>query len=72
MHRKGAPEDLFAQFESTYEFCSLAGIPVLCIEGVEADDTMASVAVWAKKERRTSFSVQAIKIFSSSSMTIPL
>ncbi len=50
MHRKGAPEDLFVQFDHTYEFCSLAGIPVLCIEGVEADDTMASVAVWAKKK----------------------
>ncbi|MBF8263985.1 MAG: polA [Parachlamydiales bacterium] len=49
MHRKGAPEDLFAQFDRTYEFCKLSGIPVLCIEGVEADDTMASVAVWARK-----------------------
>ena len=55
MHRKGAPEDLFVQFERTYEFCSLAGIPVLCIEGVEADDTMASVAVWAKKESANVF-----------------
>jgi len=50
MHRKGAPEDLFVQFDRTYEFCSLAGIPVLCIEGVEADDTIASIAVWAKKK----------------------
>ena len=55
MHRKGAPEDLFAQFERTYEFCLLAGIPVLCVEGVEADDTMASVAVWAKKEEAKVF-----------------
>ncbi len=50
MHRKGAPEDLFPQFEWAAEFCKLAGIPMLCVEGVEADDTMASVAVWAKKE----------------------
>src|SRR5579872_1941711 len=44
MHRKGAPEDLFPQFEWAAEYCKLAGIPVLCIEGVEADDTMATVA----------------------------
>ncbi len=55
MHRKGAPEDLFVQFDRTYEFCSLAGIPVLCVEGVEADDTMASVAVWAKKRNAEVF-----------------
>lgn len=50
MHRKGAPEDLFTQFDRTYEFCKLSGIPVLCVEGLEADDTMASVAVWAKQQ----------------------
>ena len=49
MHRKGAPEDLFPQFDWAWEFCQLAGIPALCIDGVEADDTMASIAVWAKK-----------------------
>ena len=49
MHRKGAPEDLFPQFEWAAEFCELAGLPTLCVEGVEADDTMASVAAWAKK-----------------------
>src|SRR3989344_4861388 len=50
MHRKGAPEDLFPQFDWAYEFCKLAGISVLCHEGVEADDTMASVAVWAEQK----------------------
>ncbi len=49
MHRKGAPEDLFPQFEWAAEYCDLAGISTLCLEGVEADDTMAAVAVWAKK-----------------------
>ncbi len=49
MHRKGAPEDLFPQFEWAYEWCELAGIPTLCVEGVEADDTMATIAIWAKK-----------------------
>lgn len=50
MHRKGAPEDLFPQFEWAHEWCEMAGIKTLCVEGVEADDTMASVAVWAAKQ----------------------
>jgi DNA polymerase-1 len=49
MHRKGAPEDLFPQFEWAYEYCEKRGISTLCTEGVEADDTMASVALWAAK-----------------------
>ena len=48
-HRKQAPEDLIPQFEWAYQFCELIGIPLLCIEGVEADDVMATVAVYAKK-----------------------
>jgi DNA polymerase-1 len=55
MHRKGAPEDLFPQFEWADEYCELAGIPVLCVEGVEADDAMASVAVWAEKKGAKTF-----------------
>ncbi|MBS0624766.1 MAG: DNA polymerase I [Verrucomicrobia bacterium] len=55
MHRKGAPEDLFPQFDWAYEFCEYAGIPTLCVDGVEADDTMASVAVWAKKKGAKAF-----------------
>jgi len=49
MNRKGAPEDLFPQFEWAYEYCNLAGIPSLCVDGVEADDTIASIATWANK-----------------------
>lgn len=48
MHRKGAPEDLFPQFEWAAEFCDYAGIPLLSLEGVEADDTLASIALWAE------------------------
>lgn len=55
MHRKGAPEDLFPQFELAYEYCALAGIPTLCIEGVEADDTMATVALWGEKKGSKAF-----------------
>ncbi|MBX7067169.1 MAG: DNA polymerase I [Parachlamydiales bacterium] len=50
MHRKGAPEDLFPQFELAYEYCALAGIPHISVEGVEADDTMATIALWAEKK----------------------
>ncbi len=55
MHRKGAPEDLFPQFELAFQYCKLAGIPVLCIEGVEADDTMATIALWAQDQGAKSF-----------------
>jgi DNA polymerase-1 len=55
MHRKGAPEDLFPQFEWAYAFCTLAGIPTLCVEGVEADDTIATIAKWAEKKEADVF-----------------
>lgn len=55
MHRKGAPEDLFPQFEWAYDYCKMAGISTLCVEGVEADDTMATVAIWAEKKGATAF-----------------
>jgi DNA polymerase I len=50
MNRKGAPEDLFSQFEWAYEYCRFSGISTLCVDKVEADDTIASVANWAKNE----------------------
>lgn len=55
MHRKGAPEDLFPQFDLAYKYCELAGIPTLCVDGVEADDTMATIALWAEKEGAQAF-----------------
>jgi len=48
-HRKSMPEDLYPQLEKALYFCQLAGIPTLSIPGVEADDTMGSIAVWAEK-----------------------
>ena len=44
------PEDLFPQLEWAYEFCEKSGIPTLSIPGVEADDTMGSIAKWAAKQ----------------------
>jgi DNA polymerase-1 len=54
-HRKEAPQDLFPQFEWAKEYCEYAGIPILCIEGVEADDVMATVALWAEKEKSEAY-----------------
>lgn len=50
MHRKGAPEDLFPQFEWAFDYCDYAGIPHISVEGVEADDTMATIAKWASEK----------------------
>ncbi len=58
-HRKSMPEDLFPQLEKAHHWCEIAGIPFLSVPGVEADDTMGSIAVWAEK--------QGIKVFLCSS-----
>lgn len=50
VHRKGMPDDLVPQLEWAKKFCDLAGIPTLCVSGVEADDTMGSVAKWAESQ----------------------
>lgn len=49
IHRKRAPEDLPLQMEQAKIFCDLAGIAHIEVPGVEADDTMGSVARWAAK-----------------------
>lgn len=54
-HRKGMPEDLFPQLSRAKEFCELAGIPMLCVPGVEADDTMGSIAHWAASKGCTAY-----------------
>jgi DNA polymerase-1 len=48
-HRTGMPEDLFPQLEQAIRFCEIAGIPNLSVTGVEADDTMGSIALWMEK-----------------------
>ncbi len=49
-HRAGMPEDLFPQLDQAQYFCEIAGIPSLTLPGVEADDTMGSIAKWAAKK----------------------
>ena len=48
--RKPTPPELIHQIGEAKKFCDLWGIPQLDIPGVEADDTIASVARWAEKE----------------------
>lgn len=49
-NREEAPKDLPQQMMWAREFCEVAGIPELAVPGVEADDTMGSIALWAAKE----------------------
>lgn len=49
-NRAETPQDLYKQFSWAETFCKAKGISMLSLEGVEADDTMASLAVWAKKQ----------------------
>ena len=49
IHRDKAPGDLPLQMELAKIFCDCAGIPHIEVPGVEADDTMGSIAVWADK-----------------------
>ncbi len=48
-HRQKTPPDLIYQIEWAKEFCQFAGIPLLTISGVEADDTIGSIARWSAK-----------------------
>ncbi len=42
--------DLVYQIGWAQEFCEMAGIPQLTVSGVEADDTMGSIALWAAQQ----------------------
>lgn len=52
-HRSAMPSDLFYQISWAQQFCQLMGIPELMLTGVEADDTMGSVAKWAAEQGAT-------------------
>ena len=67
MHRKGAPEDLFPQFEWAYDYCEMAGIPTLCVEGVEADVPWPPSPSGPRKKEPNRFYAPAIKTSCSSS-----
>ena len=46
-HRPPMPEDLAAQIEPIHRAVRALGWPVLCIEGVEADDVIGTLACHA-------------------------
>lgn len=48
-HRASMPPDLSYQIEWGRLWCDLYGIPNLSVPGVEADDTIGSIALWAKE-----------------------
>jgi DNA polymerase-1 len=48
-HRPKMADDLFPQIALAKEYLDLAGIPHIEVAGVEADDTMGSIAKWAEK-----------------------
>ena len=54
-NRAAMPEDLKKQRESCLHFCTLSGIPHLSLPEVEADDTMAGIALWAESEGASVF-----------------
>lgn len=43
-------DDLPEQIDKAKQFCALIGIPEVEVPGVEADDTMGSIAKWAAQE----------------------
>lgn len=49
-HRSAPPEDLIPQIGLAHQALDLMGISKLELEGVEADDTIGSIAKWATKE----------------------
>jgi len=49
-NRVAPPDELPHQLGWARDFCDLAGIPVLMIPKVEADDTMGTIAKWASSE----------------------
>ncbi|MDN3507192.1 MAG: DNA polymerase I [Simkaniaceae bacterium] len=55
IHRAGMPEDLVYQLKWALKFCEIAGIPLLSVPGVEADDVMGSIAKWAEQNGATTY-----------------
>lgn len=49
-HRDSAPDDLYPQIGMAKEFCLACNLPIIEVDGVEADDAMGAVARFAKKK----------------------
>lgn len=51
-HRPPMPDDLRVQIEPLHDIVRAMGLPLLCVEGVEADDVIGTLASQASKEGR--------------------
>lgn len=54
-NRSEMPKDLPEQMDWAKQFCKLMGISFLSIEGVEADDTMGTIAKWGESIGATTY-----------------
>ncbi|MCH9617203.1 MAG: DNA polymerase I [Chlamydiia bacterium] len=54
-NREKAPEDLYPQIAFAKKYCEAAGLPVIEVDGVEADDGMGAVARFAAKKGIASY-----------------
>jgi DNA polymerase-1 len=50
--RAETPEDLTEQFSMIRDFCEAVAIPVVGVEGFEADDVLATLASWGRDDQR--------------------
>jgi len=51
-NRGAAPDDLVAQIEPIHQLIKACGIPLIAIQGVEADDVIATLALQASEQGR--------------------
>lgn len=54
-NRKSMPQDLLPQIALAIEFCKLYGIPYLQIPGIEADDTIGTLAKQLEAKHHTTY-----------------
>jgi DNA polymerase-1 len=54
-HREKAPDDLYPQIALAKEFCTAFNLPIIEVDGVEADDGIGAVARFAKSKHVTSY-----------------
>ncbi len=54
-HREKAPDDLYPQITLSKEFCRAFNLPIIELDGVEADDGIGAVARFAKVQGLSSY-----------------
>jgi DNA polymerase-1 len=59
--RQKTPDDLIAQVPMVEEILTALGVPLLRAEGYEADDVIATLAVWSRREGRECYVISGDK-----------